>query len=186
MTKEEAYINIIIEETGLTRTEIQKLVDEKKEYLKGLISTEGALFIITKELGIDIKDLNSQKLALIYIVDLKNGMKNVNIIGRIKRIYEIHEFLRRDGTEGKVQNFIIEDKTKYIRTVIWDDHVEKMASEPLFKVNALIQITAGYIKWSDYNNAIELHVSRWGKIEFNPKVENREEYPEIEVYEDEF
>ena len=184
MTKVEEYINEIIEDTGLLREEIEKMAEEKKAELKGLISTEGALFIIAKELGIDIK--TEVKEAILYIVDLQKNMKNVNIIGRIKRIYEVHEFLRRDGTEGKVQNFIIEDKTKYIRTVIWDDHVEKMASEPLFKVNALIQITAGYIKWSDYNNAIELHVSQWGKIEFNPKVENIEEYPEIEVYEDEF
>ena len=44
--KTEAYIKKLIEETGLTKKEIQDLVEEKKQELKGLISEEGALFII--------------------------------------------------------------------------------------------------------------------------------------------
>lgn len=55
MVKEEAYILKIMEETGLTRKEIAEKVQEKREELQGLISDEGALFIIGKELGIDFK-----------------------------------------------------------------------------------------------------------------------------------
>ena len=47
--KTEAYINKIIEDTGLSKKEIQTLVEEKKEELKGLISDEGALFVIAKD-----------------------------------------------------------------------------------------------------------------------------------------
>jgi len=94
MTKEEAYISKIIDETGLTRTEIQKLVDEKKEYLKGLISTEGALFIIARELGVEVPQ-KTKEITSIYIVDLQENMKNITVIGRIKRIYNTHEFLKR-------------------------------------------------------------------------------------------
>jgi len=53
--KTDAYINKIIEDTGLTKKEIQNLVEEKKAELKGLISDEGALFVIAKELGVDVK-----------------------------------------------------------------------------------------------------------------------------------
>jgi len=52
--KTEAYINKIIRDTGLSKKEIQTLVEEKKEELKGLISEEGALFVIAKELGVDV------------------------------------------------------------------------------------------------------------------------------------
>lgn len=49
-------IDIIVEKTGLTRKNIILQVKEKREELKGLISEEGALFIIAKELGVDIKE----------------------------------------------------------------------------------------------------------------------------------
>ena len=49
-------IDIITEETGLTSKEIMELMEEKKQELKGLISDEGALFIIAKELGVNVKE----------------------------------------------------------------------------------------------------------------------------------
>ena len=55
MGKLEKFYNKIIEETGLAKEDIQKAVQEKKEELKGLISDEGALFIIGKEFGVDLK-----------------------------------------------------------------------------------------------------------------------------------
>jgi len=53
--KEKGFIGKIIEETGLSKKEILELVEEKKVELKGLISQEGALFLIGKELGIDLE-----------------------------------------------------------------------------------------------------------------------------------
>ena len=52
MTEEE-FIQKIMDNTDFTKEEINYLVKEKKEELKGLISSEGALFLIMKELGID-------------------------------------------------------------------------------------------------------------------------------------
>ena len=52
--KVKAFIDKIVEQTGITPTELKKMVDAKKKELKGLISEEGALFIIAKELGVDL------------------------------------------------------------------------------------------------------------------------------------
>lgn len=180
MTKVETYIKKIIEETGMTKTEIQTLIDEKQDELKGLVSEEGALFIISKELGVEVKE--KPKLATLYIVDLQDGMKNITVVGRIKRIYDAHEFTKKDGSGGIVQNFIIQDKTGNIRCVIWDKHVNEVISNTDFIENALVQIVNGYMKWSDYWDKYELHVARWGKLVFNPEVENIDEYPEVEVF----
>ena len=65
--KAEAYINKILENTGLTRKEIQDMVEDKKKDLKGLISEEGALFIIARELGVDVKDENKDLLKEIEV-----------------------------------------------------------------------------------------------------------------------
>ncbi len=50
----EKYIIRIIKETGLSRKEIQKMVNDKKQGLQGLISEKKALFIILTELCIDL------------------------------------------------------------------------------------------------------------------------------------
>ncbi len=54
--KTESYFNKIIAESGLPRNEIDMMLEEKKKELKGLISEEGALFVIGKELGIDFRE----------------------------------------------------------------------------------------------------------------------------------
>ncbi len=52
--KNKEYLVKIIEETGLTIKEIQELVNDKKKELQGIVSDEGALFLIAKELGVII------------------------------------------------------------------------------------------------------------------------------------
>ncbi|MFW9895886.1 MAG: DUF2240 family protein [Candidatus Thorarchaeota archaeon] len=96
--KTEAYLNKIIENTGLTRKEIQDMVGEKKSELKGLISEEGALFIIARELGVDVKEENEEliKDIEINVSDITPNMKNINLTGRIKEIQRVNKFTKND------------------------------------------------------------------------------------------
>lgn len=57
------YILKIIEGTGMSREDIQEKVSEKREELHGLISEEGALFVISKELGIEL-DVKPEDIKL--------------------------------------------------------------------------------------------------------------------------
>ena len=52
--KAEMYIKKLIVDTGLSREEIQEMVELKKKKLRPLISEEVALRIITNELGVDL------------------------------------------------------------------------------------------------------------------------------------
>jgi hypothetical protein len=54
VSKEKRIMDKITKETGLTPKEIQDRVEEKKSELKGLITEEGALFIIANDLCVDI------------------------------------------------------------------------------------------------------------------------------------
>ncbi|TXT66503.1 MAG: putative replication protein A [Promethearchaeota archaeon] len=173
------YIKRIIEDTGLSKKEIQDLVDEKKEELKGLISEEGALFIIAKELGVDIKSEDSELLDDIElnVSDIKLGMKNIILIGRVKAIYKIHTFKRKDGNEGKVGSFLLHDTTGDIRIVLWDDKAEILTHDD-FDLNELVKVVNGYVKENNFSNP-EIHVGRLGKIELNPKDVDYAKYPKI-------
>ncbi len=111
--KTEAYINKIIEDTGLSRTDIQSLVEEKKEELKGLISDEGALFVIAKELGVDVTSESKELLNEIElnISDIILNMKNIVIVGRIKDIFHVNSFKKSSGETGHVGSFLLHDNT---------------------------------------------------------------------------
>ncbi|MCK4779442.1 MAG: DUF2240 family protein, partial [Candidatus Lokiarchaeota archaeon] len=177
--KTEVYINKIIEDTGLTRKEIQNLVEDKKNELKGLISDEGALFIIAKELGVDIKNENKDLLKdiEIYITDITQNMKNVTVFGRIKEIYNTNSFKRNDGTNGFVGSFLLHDNTGDARIVLWDDQV-KIFNDPNFEKNELVKIINGNAKKGKYGD-IEIHVGRYGKIILAPEDVDYNKYPKI-------
>jgi len=176
--KTDIYIKKIIEETGLTKKEIEELVKEKKQELKGLISDEGALFIIAKELGVDVKDQSSDLIQdiEINISDITSNMRNITLIGRIKEIHRIYTFNRKDGSEGRVGSFLLHDKTGDMRVVLWDDQTEIFKS-PNFDINELVKIINGYAKEGKFG--IEIHIGRLGKIVLSPTDINYKNYPKI-------
>jgi replication factor A1 len=177
--KTEVYINKIIEDTGLTRKEIQNLVEDKKNELKGLISDEGALFIIAKELGVDIKGENKELLQdiEIFISDITQNMKNITLYGRIKEVYNVNSFERNDGTKGYVGSFLLNDNTGDARIVLWDNQV-KIFTEANFEKNELIKIINGNAKKGKYGN-MEIHVGSYGKVVISPEDVDYKKYPKI-------
>ena len=177
--KTETYISKIIEETGLTKIEIQNMVEEKKKELKGLISDDGALFIIAKELGVDVKDQNNEILKdiEINISDITPNMKNITILGRIKEIYRVHEFNRSDGNKGFVGSFLLHDNSGDIRITLWDDQIN-IFKDDNFNMNELVKILNGYAK-KGRNGEPEIHVGRMGKVIVSPDDADYKNYPKI-------
>ncbi|MFX1324147.1 MAG: DUF2240 family protein [Promethearchaeota archaeon] len=177
--KAEAYINKILENTGLTRKEIQDMVEEKKVELKGLISEEGALFIIARELGVDVKEENKDLLKEIdiNISDITQNMKNINLTGRIKEINNVNKFNKSDGGVGYVGSFLLHDNTGDIRIVLWDENV-KIFNEANFTPNELIKIINGTARKGKYENT-EIHIGRYGNLILSPDDVDYKKYPKI-------
>ncbi len=177
--KSEVYINKILEDTGLTRKEIQNLVEEKKKELKGLISEEGALFIIAKELGVDIKEENKDLLKEIeiFISDITQNMKNITLYGRIKEIYNVNSFERNDGSKGYVGSFLLHDNTGDARIVLWDNQVN-IFTESNFEKNELVKIINGTAKKGKYER-MEIHIGSYGKVILSPEDVDYKKYPKI-------
>jgi len=177
--KTEAYIKKIIEETGLSKNEIQTLVEEKKEELKGLISEEGALFVIAKELGVDVASENQELLneVELNISDITVNMKNIVIVGRIKDIYNVNSFNKSNGEIGYVGAFLLHDKTGDIRIVLWDNQVSIFKDER-FERNEIVKILNGTAKNGRYGE-VEIHVGGYSKINLAPEDVDYKKFPKI-------
>jgi len=179
MSENEEYINKIIQKTGLSKKEIQKRMEEKKLALKGLISDEGALFIVAKELGVEIQNKNkitSEKIE-INISDISLNMKNLSLIGRIRETYPVNNFTRKDGTLGLVGSFLLHDSTGDIRIVLWDEKT-KIIENDYFQKNELVKIINANIKIGRFNEK-EVHIGRNGRIILSPDDVDYKKYPEI-------
>ncbi|MFO8019488.1 MAG: DUF2240 family protein [Promethearchaeia archaeon] len=179
--KADSYIKKIIEATGLSKREIQNKVKEKKDELKGLISEEGALFIIAKEYGVDVKEENRDLLKDIDIntEDIKPGMKNITLVGRIKTIFKVYSFDKKQGGKGFVGSFLIQDKTGDMRIVLWDDHT-KIFKNNDFDIGTLVKIVNGYAKKGKNESRVEVHVGKLGKVIMSPEDVDYKKYPKIE------
>jgi len=178
------YVQKILASTKLGETEIKKLVEKKRAELKGLISEEGALYIVAKELGVNLNGEKAQgsngqspKDVLDSISQVSEGKKNIVLYGRIREIYDIHKFKRNQGEDGIVGSFILYDSSGEIKTVLWDEQTRIYMDERFVKneVLKLVNVSAKLSRRGD----VELHVGNYSGVEICPNDVDYSKYPII-------
>ncbi len=163
----------ICEKAGLTKEEVKKKISEKQDELSGLVSEEGAAYIVAREFGINLLKETKRQLK---IKNLLSGLRSVDLVGRIIRVFEPLEF-ERNGKKGKVANVLIADETGMVRLSLWDEEVN-MIKEGDLQENDTVRITNGYVKMDNRGNP-ELRLGK-GNIE---KVEADIDVPDIKEME---
>ena len=154
----ETIIQRIKEKANLSDQEIKARIKDKLDLLSGLISEEGAAHIVANELGVKIFE-ESGKLQ---IKNVLAGMRNVEINGKVVRIYETRTF-EKDNRKGKVGSFLVGDQTGVIRVVAWNDKADLLEK---LKENEGIRIENGYAK--DNNGRMEVHLGEKTKVTITP------------------
>jgi len=155
-------IKKIIETTckhsGKSEAEVRKLIGEKQDELSGLVSEEGAAYIVARELGVNLLKAAKRQLK---VKNLISGLQSVEIVGRIVRIFEPREW-EREGKSGVVQNLIIGDETGMVRLSLWNEETDVVKTGEI-KEDDTIRITGGYVKTDNRGNP-ELRIGK-GKLE---------------------
>jgi len=104
-------------------------------------------------------DINHKKIPkitekYINIKEIGSSLRTASIKGKVIRITAISEFVRNDGSEGKVRSITLGDSTGTIRVVFWNEDVTKIKS---LQVGDNISITQLTPKLSNLNlNKYEL------------------------------
>jgi len=157
-----AYPEIIAkikEEKTITDSELEDRVKKKMDMLSGLISKEGAAYIVANELGVKLVQTTGQ----LQIKNILVGMRSVETAGRVMRKFPINEF-ERNGRPGKVGSFMIADETGQIRMTAWHDMTDLLSK---FEEGDIIKITGGYVR--ENNGFKEIHLNSSSKLEVNPE-----------------
>ncbi len=111
-------IELIAKSSGTSVEEIERKIEAKQAKLSGLISKEGAAQVIAAELGVNFDK------QLIKISQIVQGMRKINLIGKIINLFPIREY-NKNGRSGRIGSFVLADDTSNIRTVLWDEgHID--------------------------------------------------------------
>ncbi|MEM3664805.1 MAG: OB-fold nucleic acid binding domain-containing protein [Candidatus Jordarchaeales archaeon] len=173
----EEKVDLVVKRTGVSRKELQQLIEKKKKEMGGLISDEGALHLVARDLGVAFSEIDEYKPVKVYVKDLRPEMRSVTITGRVNRIYPVREFEKR-GVKGKIASMIVSDLTGDIRVVLWGDHVDLVEKEKI-REGMIIRVIKGYIK-EGLKGELEVHVGKGGSLEIEPEGIDDKEYPVIE------
>lgn len=152
----EQIIKMISDNANLPLEDIERRIEAKRAKLSGLISKEGAAQIIASELGISF---DKQKLKISNLLD---GMRRINIVGKIFRINKIVEY-NKNGKSGKIGSFFMADDTGNIRVVLWDTNHIGLLERQEIKEGDTIEISNADIR----NN--ELHLSGFADLKMSNK-----------------
>lgn len=160
----------IAEESDLNKKEIKKKIEEKRRELSGLVSEEGAAYIVSRETGVELLKEGKRELQ---VENLVSGLRSVNLRARVVRIFEPREFESK-GKKGKVANIIVGDGTGTVRLSLWNEEVELIEKEKI-KEGDVVEVSGGYVK-TDNRGQPELRTGR-GEIGV---VEEETDLPKVE------
>ncbi len=164
----EETIQKIIQQKNLTRGQIKEKIDEQIQELSGLIDEEGAIVIVAKNLGVDLKE---HQEAANLDVDQKIGElspnKNASVVGRIVNAGAVRTFSKKDGSEGSLLPFVLEDTSGMIRCVAWGSVNSQISNEQGFTKGEILRIVNGFVKLGK-SNALEIHIGAKSRMQLQP------------------
>lgn len=153
-------------EKGISKDDIERMVEDKMKQLADLVSREGAAHIIANQLGVKIfEEVEKRELK---VKDIFAGMTSVNILVRVLNIYNIIEY-RKEGRYGRVVSMLIGDETSVIRAVFWDENLIKKVEKNEIKPGDVLRIKNAYSR--ENNGFIEIHLGSKSQVIINPEGE---------------
>ncbi len=183
MTNLREIVNKIEENTGMTKEQIQQLINEKMDEYGNLVTEVGAALVVARELDVDISDDADNTIpqpTTISIDQLVPGLNNVSVIGRINKIFGKVTFQRKsDNKQGVVQSLFIEDKSGEVKVVCWDQKVDDLENSKC-SIGDPIRIIGAYTK-EGKDGICEVHIGNRGFIQVRPSDLDEGKLPNLNI-----
>ena len=154
--KIEELLQELERKSGLSREELMKRIEKKINELDNLITIEGAIYLVGRELGIELPS-ERRRVTISSIVP---GMRRVSFIGRVFKISRIVEF--GVGRKGKVVNLFVGDSTGYVKIPLWNEQVS-FVDEKKITIGSLVQVINGFSREGIYGE-VEVSLGKLGML----------------------
>jgi ssDNA-binding replication factor A large subunit len=97
----------------------------------------------------------SKHVSPVKIADIRQGMRNLTIVGRIAEIGEVQMVVTKFG-QARAAAATLEDQTGSIRLNLWRDQIDKV------RVADSVKLENAFVRVFNFQN--ELNIGRDGKI----------------------
>ncbi|MEM3766662.1 MAG: OB-fold nucleic acid binding domain-containing protein [Candidatus Bathyarchaeia archaeon] len=162
---------------GVSREEILKKLEDKRQKTGGLISNEVLLRMIAAELGVEIAT-NKVEESTLLIGDLVPGLSDVTVAGRVIAIFPLKDSKKsKKGEKMGTASLIIADKSGIIPVVLWNDKTA-YAEKDKVEIGQILRFRHGYTK-EGHLGIVELHIGEKGEIEIEPEDAEVKIFPKI-------
>lgn len=167
MSEKEKLLENFIEKSGKSKQEIEKLVADKVNELSGLVSEEGAIYILANELNVKLdQDRPKREVDEIKIENITEPKTPTSLMCKVIKIYDKVNFSSKSGSEGSVQSILVGDETGIIRVVFWNDKTEILEN---VHDKDILKIINAYTRENTNSERIEIHFGQYSDIEINPE-----------------
>jgi replication factor A1 len=156
----DAVLQRIIATTGMNNDDLERKIAEKQRELSGLVSREGAAYIIAKELGLELFEKTRRRLEIKNVIP---GLKNVTLTARIVRMFEPRQF-EKDGQKSAVANVILGDGSGSLRLSLWDQQCQLLKQ---LQPGLAVEVFGAYTK-DDSRGGTEIRLSKRGGLKVLP------------------
>ncbi len=174
--KFEQIVEKIVKNSDLGKEDVLAKVEEKKTKFAGLLTDEGAAYMIAKELDIEM-NVEKKVLEDIKINKLKDGMNNLDLLVRVLHVYTPREF-EKSGKKGKLCNLLVGDETGEIKLTFWGKDVDALEKKNVQKGSVLL-LKNCYT--SSYKEQVQLNLGYGGEFVVDPEDKKTETLPKVET-----
>ena len=167
MTEKEKLFDNLILKSGKSKEEIEQLVADKVNELSGLVSEEGAIYIIANELDVKLDSDRPKKDAnLAKIDEITEPKTPTSLECKVIRKYDKVTFSSKTGSEGSVQSMLVGDETGVIRLTFWNDQTDLLEN---VHDGDVLRISNAYTREnSQMPERIDVHFGQYSSLEVNP------------------
>lgn len=147
----EEALQLMHEKSGVAKEELQQKVKEKVEKFSGLLTEQGAVVLVSKDLRIPLPYLEKKSMH-VPLGKLQNGMANIDVKGKISAINPIKTFMKGEK-EGKYLAVKIKDESGEALFTFWNEQVDDAQQK---QIGMESEITIQNARVKTFNNQLQL------------------------------
>jgi len=145
----------------LSRSEIEDRIKQKKEKIgAGYLTDQGALFLISSDLGVSLSE--PLKIAM-GLKDIHLGAKEITLETRVLNISPTKQYSQKDGSSLLLRTMTVYDSDSTAKVKLWNEKANLPGIDEL-RPGDLIRIIKAYVK-SDLNGTPTINVGSSSSIE---------------------